>query len=128
MEPEERLAKMFHDSYEELAPMFGYKTRTASAVPWEQVPESNRNLMIATSKLVLAAMYDGKLDPPGLDLTMLVSSKEGKVRVDFSKNLKWFSMPKENAINFAITILQHCNVPININLSTAAAPAASEPV
>lgn len=122
MDPEEQLAKMFHDSYEELAPLFGYKTRTESAVPWEQVPENNRKLMISTAKLVLAAMYDGKLDPPGVDLTMLVSAKAEQIRVDFSKNLKWFAMPRENAINFAITILQHCNVPVNIAVTPPAAP------
>lgn len=31
----EQLAKKFHETYEELAPQFGYKTREASAKPWE---------------------------------------------------------------------------------------------
>jgi len=43
----EELAKKFHETYERLAPDFGYKTRDASAVPWEDVPEANKNLMIA---------------------------------------------------------------------------------
>lgn len=43
----ERLAKRFHESYERLAPSFGYRTREASARPWEQVPSDNRALMVA---------------------------------------------------------------------------------
>jgi hypothetical protein len=43
-----RIARAFHDTYERLAPDFGYRTREESAVPWEQVPSRNRILMIAT--------------------------------------------------------------------------------
>lgn len=49
----EEVARMFHEAYEALAPDFGYATREASAKPWEEVPEKNRNLMIATVKEVL---------------------------------------------------------------------------
>lgn len=47
MTREEQIAKAFHDSYERLAPEHNYETRKASAKPWEEVPEDNRNLMIA---------------------------------------------------------------------------------
>lgn len=40
------IAQNFHESYERLAPAFGYKTREASAVPWDQVPSDNKHLMI----------------------------------------------------------------------------------
>lgn len=43
----EEIAHEFHATYEHLAPRFGYKTRTDSAVPWAQVPEQNRRLMVA---------------------------------------------------------------------------------
>lgn len=43
----ERIAAAFHESYERQAPEHGYSTRQESAVPWADVPESNRNLMIA---------------------------------------------------------------------------------
>lgn len=43
----EHYAQKFHESYERLAPSFGYETREASAVPWEQVPQNNKRLMIA---------------------------------------------------------------------------------
>ena len=44
----EALAQQFHEAYEELAPEFGYSTRESSRKPWTQVPEQNRNLMVAT--------------------------------------------------------------------------------
>lgn len=55
MTPEE-LAQYFHDTYERLAPEFGYKTRDESAVPWDKVPENNRKLMIAVCTSVLVAL------------------------------------------------------------------------
>ncbi len=44
----ERVAREFHAAYERLAPEHGYETREASAKPWENVPDNNRNLMVAT--------------------------------------------------------------------------------
>jgi hypothetical protein len=49
----EHLAQFFHETYERLAPSFGYETREASAVPWEDVPEQNKHLMIAVCAEVL---------------------------------------------------------------------------
>jgi hypothetical protein len=50
----EHLAKEFHDAYERLAPEYGYKTREVSAVPWADVPEQNKALMMATVEHVMA--------------------------------------------------------------------------
>lgn len=50
----ESLAQFFHETYERLAPDFGYKTREASAKPWDTVPEQNKQLMIAVCREVLA--------------------------------------------------------------------------
>ena len=50
----EHIAAAFHDTYERLAPMFGYKTRIASAVPWDEVPEQNKRLMIAVVDKLIA--------------------------------------------------------------------------
>lgn len=55
----ERIAAAFHDEYEERAPLMGYKTRDASAVPWPEVPEQNRRLMEAT---VAALLRRGIID------------------------------------------------------------------
>lgn len=50
----ERVARLFHYHYERLAPDFGYRTREKSAKPWDEVPETNRRLMVATVAAVLA--------------------------------------------------------------------------
>jgi hypothetical protein len=50
----ERIAKAFHETYERLAPAYDYRTRKASAVPWEEVPEQSRDLMVATVGALLA--------------------------------------------------------------------------
>jgi hypothetical protein len=52
----ELLARTFHESYERLAPSFGYDTRDDSRQPWEQVPEQNRKLMVATAEAVIAQL------------------------------------------------------------------------
>jgi len=52
----EVLARMFHETYERLAPSFGYETRKDSAVPWEDVPERNKKLMIAVCAEILEQM------------------------------------------------------------------------
>lgn len=49
----EKVAAEFHRVYELLAPEFGYETREASAVPWDQVPEANRKLMCAVVQRLL---------------------------------------------------------------------------
>jgi hypothetical protein len=53
----EQMARYFHAEYERLAPTFGYKTRTESAVPWEDVPEANRQLMTAVATSVLLRFF-----------------------------------------------------------------------
>lgn len=49
----EQIARAFHEAYERLAPQFGYETRTESAVPWEDVPQPNRDLMCAVVETLL---------------------------------------------------------------------------
>ena len=53
----ESVAKLFHEAYERLAPSFGYETRQATRVPWENVPERNKRLMIAATAEVLAMLF-----------------------------------------------------------------------
>lgn len=43
-----QIAEQFHFEYEAHAPLFGYRTREESAVPWAEVPSGNKALMIAT--------------------------------------------------------------------------------
>ena len=49
----EDLARCFHETYELLAPSFGYETRKESAKPWEEVPDKNKRLMIAVCETLL---------------------------------------------------------------------------
>lgn len=60
MREAEALARLFHAIYERLAPEHGYKTRDASAVPWEDVPDDNKRLMIATAVEVLKQWNGGQ--------------------------------------------------------------------
>lgn len=68
----DRIAHAFHDAYERLAPSHGYKTRDASAVPWEEVPENNANLMraVVTELLDTGVVKVGRrpaLGPPQVE-------------------------------------------------------------
>jgi len=49
----EYIARRFHELYEKLAPRYGYETRLPSRVPWPEVPENNRQLMIAVVRELL---------------------------------------------------------------------------
>lgn len=49
----EYIARRFHEMYEKLAPLHGYTTRTESAVPWPDVPQANRSLMMAVVQALL---------------------------------------------------------------------------
>jgi hypothetical protein len=53
----ETLARRFHETYERLAPAFGYVTRPATAVAWEQMPEQNRRLMLAVCQELLTELF-----------------------------------------------------------------------
>jgi len=65
MSPEEMhiahdIAREFHETYERLAPSYGYETRKESAVPWEDVPEQNKSLMVG----VVADLLDRRVIQP----------------------------------------------------------------
>lgn len=59
----EKLAQLFHETYERLAPSFNYQTRPESAKPWAKVPDMNKRLMIAVCKRVLATISQGAQSP-----------------------------------------------------------------
>jgi len=50
------LARIFHETYERLAPEYSYKTRPESATGWGNVPANNRALMVATARVVLTEL------------------------------------------------------------------------
>jgi len=51
----EDLARLFHETYERLAPQFGYATKKETAVPWDSIPADNANkkLMVAVCEEIL---------------------------------------------------------------------------
>lgn len=53
----EELAEFFHDTYERLAPAYGYETRKESAKPWSEVPAQNKALMVAVAREVLCQIF-----------------------------------------------------------------------
>ena len=81
--PPEQMAQAFHEAYEELAPQFGYKTREASAVPWADVPESNKRLMIATCERVARALL-AQPEPAAREAVLVGALK--RVRHSLSPN------------------------------------------
>lgn len=59
----EQLAELFHTTYETLAPEFGYETRKERAKPWADVPEQNRQLMIAVAGVILHKIEEKRPQP-----------------------------------------------------------------
>lgn len=49
----ERLARLFHDRYEALAPLYGWQTQKISAVRFDELPQSNKRLMMHVCREVL---------------------------------------------------------------------------
>ena len=54
----EQLAQKFHETYEHLAPQFGYATRPESAKPWAEIPRKNQLLMIMVCEELLSWFRD----------------------------------------------------------------------
>ena len=52
------LAVLFHSTYECLAPAFGWRTKKGCNVPFEQLPQRNQALMLATCQTVLNALQE----------------------------------------------------------------------
>lgn len=79
----EQLARRFHELYETMAPEFGYETRKESAVAWEDVPEKNRNLMVAVAAKVLDELqhpeYPDFLNPEPLT-DFQEQARQGQIR------------------------------------------------
>lgn len=66
----DELARLFHETYERLAPSHNYETRRESAVNWDDVPADNKALMVATAAEVLVELarqrlvrHDPRADP-----------------------------------------------------------------
>jgi len=47
------IAKRFHETYERLAPSYGWTTNAATACEWERLPHANRELMTHVVNVVV---------------------------------------------------------------------------
>lgn len=52
------IAKQFHKTYERLAVEYGWKSQESCQVPFEQLPEENRELMLAVVREVCTPLFD----------------------------------------------------------------------
>lgn len=59
----EQLAELFHETYERLAPAFGWKTKKGCNCKFAELPQRNKALMIATCQTVLNALFELKECP-----------------------------------------------------------------
>lgn len=71
----EQLAQFFHETYERLAPKYKYETRKESAVPWSEVPDNNKKLMIAVAGEVLEHLSVAKEDVTPEQIAQSISDK-----------------------------------------------------
>jgi hypothetical protein len=98
MSDAEALAQRFHETYERLAPSFGYETREASAKPWAQVPEQNRALMTAVCAEMLA---DASYQADVARLTAELDRLRGLVGDEDYDRERWANCSRAEAIRQA---------------------------
>lgn len=72
----EKAAREFHENYERLAPEFSYSTRKASAVPWADVPEPNKSLMLATVASVIDAILPDVIETVQAEAAQIAESDQ----------------------------------------------------
>ena len=97
----EEAAQKQHEIYERLAPHFEYATNASSSVPWEQVPENNKRLMIAVFEEILplirgANMQEiqrGNEERPTLQEVETLAHQLG-VTYTGSNNGQWFDLDR----------------------------------
>lgn len=100
----EALAQYFHETYEEFAPHYGYKTREASAKPWAQVPEQNKRLMIATCEAVLSRLA-------AKFATLDASGKVLRHHEDLTEIARWHRQNPERSVAI-VRIDEEARVPL----------------
>jgi hypothetical protein len=108
----EQLAKLFHETYERLAPTFGYETRKGSAVPWDQVPARNKRLMIAVANVVELEFFSNAEDADGrlrgefwAETVFGHHTRQPFVELSYNGR-KLAQMPPEDAVSLAMNLLQ----------------------
>ncbi len=76
----EAAAKAGHDTYERLAPDYGYETRPESRIKWDDLPQAHRNLMV----VAYTAGVDAYLEALQEDTGRLPMKQD---RIDAGRNI-----------------------------------------
>jgi hypothetical protein len=112
----EAIARTFHEAYERLAPSFDYETREASAVPWEDVPEQNRSLMVAVVGEVLASLRSTSRDS---DPPVTAAQQMTDLAAEYRRGFVDGSTSRDSEVREAIEALRRL---IGLQLRPEAAP------
>jgi hypothetical protein len=120
----EKLAQLWYETSVRVDP-------PRNPTPWDQLIDGYKKQMIAVANDVFKEIVLGAFGEPTPDderqVAMMITSNELNIRIDFGAKLKWLAMPKPEAINFAITVLQHCGVPVAVNVVAAPGVPPTEP-
>jgi hypothetical protein len=107
----EKLAQLWYETSVRVDP-------PRNPTPWDSLPVPYKNSLILVAIDVLKEIVVGVLGEPMPDdqgrVMMAITSNAENIRIDFGAELTWLSMPKPEAINFAVLMLKHCGVPVNI--------------
>jgi hypothetical protein len=55
----EQLAKLYQETYQRLAPSFGFQPGAGRVVPWEKLPERDRRLLTAVADMIELEYFGG---------------------------------------------------------------------
>jgi hypothetical protein len=120
----EKLAQLWYETSVRVDP-------PRNLTPWDQLIDGYKKQMIAVAndvfkEIVVVAFGEPTPDDKG-EIGMVITSNAENVRIDFGSELKWIAMPKPQAINFAVLILQHCGVPVQVLIAPLPVTAPGEP-
>jgi len=82
----EKITKMLHDAYERHALTNGWETQVASRKHWDDVPEANRNTMLAMVEEVLPSILEEAFDAGTIFVTTdIYPYEDGSKAPDFDE-------------------------------------------
>lgn len=109
--PHEAIAAQFHEAYERLAPVFGYKTNEATRI-WNHESANGKLMMAVCAEVVVPhiAAIQKKLDGAHEALLFLVELKTMKRKIEAGtateKQVSFYLAHKEDAWTFAEAVIE----------------------
>jgi hypothetical protein len=108
----EELAKLYQETYQRLAPSFGFQPGAGRVVPWEKLPERDRRLLTAVADIIELNFFGGSAKDDESELPSEFWAENGyghntrKPFVALTYNgRKLAQMPPETAIELAHNLL-----------------------